>query len=289
MSMKYSAIAKQQSVLMVAPAVAILLVLGIFPFFYFLYSMTQQWVLVSGIPPRFIGLQHFAALFQDARFWMALYRSVIFTVSVVSIEFVMGMVVALILLNHPVNLFRSFVLLPMMAAPTAVGLIWRFMYNDEIGIVNFMLKQIGIAGPLWLGNQHIAMFSIVLVDVWQWTPFMILILLSGLSGVPVDVQEASLIDGANAWQRFIFVTVPLIRKPIFVALIFRIIDSFRAFDTIYVVTAGGPNGATELLNFYTYLTSFRFFDIGYGSALALITLIILTIAGRFLINIIKEQ
>lgn len=279
---------RKPALTMLMPAVIVLLLLGLFPFFYLLYTLTQQWVITTGQAPAFIGLKNFLKLIQDARFWVSFRKSMVFSSSVVSMEFGIGLLVALILVNHRMKVFRSLVLLPMMMAPTAVGLIWRFMYHDEIGIINIALELFGIDGPLWLGDQRFAMFALIAVDVWTWTPFMILILFSGLSSIPREIYEATMVDGATGGQRFFNITLPLLVKPIFVAIAFRVMDSFRVFDTVYVLTAGGPNNSTELLNFYTYKVAFRFFDIGYGSTLAFITLIILLVLSRFLIKILKD-
>jgi len=274
---------------MVLPAVIYLLILGIFPLLFSLYLIFHKWVLSSGKPPKFIGVDNFVRLFQDERFFIALGRTVAFAMSVVTVEFLLGLLIALLLVNHGRMLLRTFVLLPMIIAPTVVGLIWRFMFNSEIGVINFFFDMVGLESPLWLGDPTIAKFAIVLVDVWQWTPFIILILLAGLMSLPTDVEEAAYVDGANSWQMLWFIKLPLLRPAIFVALMFRAIDALRTFDTIFVLTAGGPNNVTEILSIYAYKVSFRFFEMGYGTILAAVLLIIILLFSRLLIPILEKR
>ncbi|RME76219.1 MAG: sugar ABC transporter permease [Chloroflexi bacterium] len=280
---------RRQAIWMVLPAIIYLLVIGIFPLLFALYLIVHKWVLSSGKPPQFIGFGNIIRLIQDERFFIALGRTVAFAVGVVTIEFLLGLLIALLLLNHGRMLLRTFVLLPMIIAPTVVGLTWRFMFNSEIGVLNFFFDIMGLESPLWLGDTTIAKFSIVLVDVWEWTPFIILILLAGLMSLPPDVEEAAHVDGANYWQMLWYVKLPLLRPAIFVALMFRAIDALRTFDTIFVLTAGGPNNVTELLSIYAYKVSFRFFEMGYGTVLAAVLLIIVLLFSRLLVPILEKR
>lgn len=280
---------RRQATWMVLPAVIYLLILGIFPLLFSIYLIFHKWVLSSGKPPQFSGFDNFVRLFQDGRFFIALSRTLAFAVSVVAVEFVLGLFIALLLVSHGRTLLRTFVLLPMIIAPTVVGLIWRFMFNSEIGVINFFFDSVGLESPLWLGNPTIAKFAIVLVDVWQWTPFVILILLAGLMSLPTDVEEAAQVDGVNSWQMLWYVKLPLLRPAIFVALMFRAIDALRTFDTIFVLTAGGPNNVTEILSIYAYKVSFRFFEMGYGTILAAVLLIIILLFSRLLIPILEKR
>lgn len=280
---------KRQAALLVAPTVTFLLLMGIFPLFYSLYLVAHRWVLSSGNPPVFVGLGNFVKLLADGRMLISLERTVGFTLGAVTAEFLLGLFIALLLSDQGVPLMRSAVLLPMVIAPTVVGLIWRFMFNSEIGVINFLLSLVGIHGPLWLGNEHIALYALMLVDLWQWTPFIILILLAGLVSLPTDIEEAAVVDGVNWWQMLWNIKLPLLRKAIFVALVFRAIDSLRVFDTVYIVTAGGPNNVTELLSMYIYKTTFRFFDMGYGALLSFVLLVIIILTSRLLMPILEER
>lgn len=278
-----------QAAYLVIPSIGFLLLVGIFPLFYAIYLVLHRWVLSSGKPPVFIGLGNFFKLFGDERLLTALVRTIGFSLVSVACSFILGLVVAIILSERKPRIIRSLILLPMVIAPTVVGLIWRFMFNDEIGVINYFLSIIGIDGPLWLGDQYVAIYALILVDIWQWTPFIILILLAGLVSLPKDVEEAAVVDGVSNWQMLIHIKIPLLRKAIFVALIFRAIDALRIFDTVYIITAGGPNNATELLSMYTYKTSFRFFEMGYGALLAFVILFLVIITSRLLMPILKEN
>lgn len=279
----------RQAGYLVAPSIGFLLLIGIFPLFYAIYLVLHRWVLSSGKQPVFIGLGNFVKLFGDERLFTALVRTIGFSLVSVACSFILGLVIAIILSERKPRIIRSLILLPMVIAPTVVGLIWRFMFNDEIGVINYFLSIIGIDGPLWLGDQNVAIYALILVDIWQWTPFIILILLAGLVSLPKDVEEAAVVDGVSNWQMLIHIKIPLLRKAIFVALIFRAIDALRIFDTVYIITAGGPNNATELLSMYTYKTSFRFFEMGYGALLAFVILFLVIITSRLLMPILKEN
>jgi multiple sugar transport system permease protein len=179
-------------------------------------------------------------------------------------------------------------LLPMVSTPVAVALIWVVMFNPSLGILNYFLTCIGLKPLLWLGHPSTALSSLILMDTWKWTPFMVLILHSGLQSLPITPFEAARIDGASRWQTFRYVTLPLLRPSIAVSLIFRTMDSLKTFDTIYVMTEGGPNNATEILNIYTFQTGFKYFHIGYASALAVI-LVLFVFAVNLLLIKLRER
>lgn len=280
---------RRQAVLMISPAVLVLLVVGIFPMFYTLYLLVHKWVLTSPRGPKYIGIDNFTRLIEDERFRVALGRTFTFSFGVVTAEFALGLLVALLLVKMRARLFRLFFLFPMIIAPTVVGLMWRFMFNDEIGVINYLLGLIGIDGPLWLGDPGIALLSLMLVDLWQWTPFIIMILFAGLISLPTDLEEAAYVDGAGYWTTLLFIKLPLLRQAIFVAVFFRLIDALRTFDTIFVLTAGGPNNVTEVMSIYTYKVSFRFFELTYGAVLAFILLVIILVLSRFLVPIMKRH
>ena len=164
-----------------------------------------------------------------------------------------------------------------MVAPVAVAILWRLMYQPQIGIINFFLGKLGMGEVLWLADPRIALFSAALVDIWQWTPFMFLILLAGLRGLSVEVLEAGRVDGAGFLQSVFFIRIPLLRNVILIATLLRFLDAVRTFDTIYVLTYGGPASATDLYSMFTFREAFKFFHIGPASALSIIFLIILSI------------
>jgi multiple sugar transport system permease protein len=178
---------------------------------------------------------------------------------------------------------RSIMLIPMMITPVVVGLMWKYILNPQNGIVNYILGLLGIPGPVWLGDPKPALPAVMIVDVWQWTPFVFLILLSGLVSLPKEYFEAARVDGAGPLQTLRYVTLPLMIPFILVALLIRFIDAFKVFDTIFILTKGGPANATEVLSVYTYKVGLNFFNLGYAATLSYVMLIIITvIAQQFL-------
>lgn len=264
--------------ILVLPAVAILGILTLYPFGFMIYLSFHRWkASLPQIPKSFVGLSHFTRLFQDEFFWSAMSVTFRFLVFVVTIEFFLGLFLALILTRDVKgkSIIRTLFLLPMMLAPVAVGLIWRFILNDKVGILNYFFSVIHLPSQSWLGDVHTALGAIMLIDIWQWTPFMILVLLAGLQSLPEEPFEAAKIDGASAWQTFRFITLPLLKPAILIALLFRTIDAYRIFDIIFVTTYGVPVRSTEPLSLYVYRNGFRHYDMGYTAALSLIMLIII--------------
>jgi multiple sugar transport system permease protein len=200
----------------------------------------------------------------------------------ISIEFILGMLAAL-LLNHEIKgkgLFRSFILLPMMCTNVVIGLTWRLLLNYQYGLVNYYLGQLGILPIEWLSSPKVAMTSVVIVDVWNTTSFVALMLLAGLQSLPEEPFEAARMDGASSLQTFYYLTLPLLRPIILVVLLWRFIDTFRIFDVIYLLTAGGPARVTETVSIYVYRYGFQSFNLGIAAAAAFIMLLImLAIAG----------
>jgi multiple sugar transport system permease protein len=168
----------------------------------------------------------------------------------------------------------------MMITPVVIGLIWKYMFNPENGIINYLLHFLKIEGPIWLGEPKPAPLAVIIVDIWQWTPFVFLLLISGLGSLPQEVYEAARVDGANQMQVLRFITIPLLMPFMLVALLIRFIDSFKIFDTIFVMTRGGPANATETLSIYTYKVGLNFFNMGYAATLSYVILIIITYASQ---------
>jgi multiple sugar transport system permease protein len=273
------------------PAALCIALLIIFPLAFNLYMSLQTWFVSSATPPKFVGLRNFVEIFgKDARFWNSIWITVEFTVITVLLELVVGMAIAVYFHRdfRGRGVVRTVMLLPMVSTPVAVALIWVIMFNPSLGILNYLLSLVGIKPLLWLGHPRTALPSLIFMDVWKWTPFMVLILHAGLQSLPLTPFEAARIDGASRWQLFRYVTLPLLRPSVAVALIFRTMDSLKTFDTIYVMTEGGPNNASEVLNIYVFLSGFKYFHIGYASALAVI-LIIFVFAVNLLLIRVRER
>jgi len=197
-----------------------------------------------------------------------------------------------LLLNHELKFkgfFRSMILLPMMCTNVVIGLTWRLLLNYQYGLVNFYLARIGILPIEWVSSPKVAMISVVLVDVWNTTSFIALMLLAGLQSLPEEPFEAARIDGASRLQTFFYLTLPLLKPIILVALLWRFIDTFRIFDVIYLLTAGGPARATETVSIYVYRYGFQSFNLGIAAAASFIMLLIMLVIAVFLARMINQQ
>jgi multiple sugar transport system permease protein len=261
--------------LFIAPAALVLLLMLVFPFTYTAYLSLHEWF-AAGPPPRFAGVQNYVALLADARFLNALARTLIFTALAVSVEVALGIALALMFARPFIGRgpARTIFLLPMVATPVAISLVWLLMFDPATGVLNYLLQLIGLGPSLWVNDSFLALPSLVLVDVWQWTPIVMLMVLGGLTALPSDPFEAARIDGASTWQIFRYLTLPMLRPYIVVAALFRGIDALKTFDSIYVITRGGPGFASETLNLYIYATAFDYLHFGYSSAMLVVFFLI---------------
>lgn len=259
----------------ILPGVLLLIALLGYPLFSLLKNSLFVYDFANpSIPKEFIGVRNYLDLFQDPKFLRTSLNTIIFTVAAVSFEFLLGLVLAL-LLNCELRGRRAiigFLILPTASMPVAVGLIGRYIYNNEYGIVSYLLKQIGISGSNGLFEKALltdpatAMASVIATDVWEWTPFMALVLLGGLMSLPKEPFEAARVDGASTFQIFRYITLPLLKPVIAIALLIRISDAVKVLDIVYVITHGGPGISTETAHLYAYKLNFKGFNIGYGSA-----------------------
>jgi multiple sugar transport system permease protein len=276
----------------IVPAFLVLAIILLYPLGYALWLSFHQWTLRTfrqGIP--FIGLQNYADLFSHPDFLNSLRITFTFVSLAISIEFILGMGLAL-LLNQEIKgkgLFRSMILLPMMCTNVVIGLMWRLLLNYQYGLVNYYLGQLGIAPVEWLSSPQVAMGSVVLVDVWNTTSFVALMLLAGLQSLPEGPYEAATVDGASNLQTFFHLTLPLLKPIILVVLLWRFIDTFRIFDVIYLLTAGGPARATETVSIYVYRYGFQSFNLGVAAAASFIMLAIMLIIAGLLARSIGQQ
>lgn len=263
-------------VLFVLPALLLTLVVIAFPLGYTLYQSMTNWVITSPNPPKFIGLANYAELLQDARAMQSLGRTLLITVCSVSLQMVLGVAMALVMNKHFFGrgLFRTLALFPVVATPVAISLIFVTMMNPQTGVLNHFLTSLGLNAQQWIYAEKSVLPALILVDTWQWTPFVMLIALAGLATLPSEPYEAAKIDGANAWQTFWGITLPMLMPSLFVALLFRAIDTLKLFDTIYAMTQGGPGTASETINLYLYTLSFNYFRMGYASSMVIALLVL---------------
>lgn len=272
--------------LLLAPAVLVLLLLTIYPLIYAvtvsLQTRSGEWT-----------LGNFARLFGDRFFGVALLQTFVYTLAALIAEFLLGLGLALLLDSQirARNLFRALLLIPMMLPPVVVAVIWRLIYNPNFGAINGTLKSWGVDTTklTWIAGPQMALPSVILVDVWQWTPFMFLILLAGLQAIPQEPYEAAMIDGSSAWQTFRHITMPLLKPAILIALLLRTMDLLRIFDQVFILTQGGPGFATETISLYIYKTAFRFFDFGYAAAMSFVLLVLINFISVGYIRLLKRQ
>jgi len=275
------------------PVIVLLVAITIFPLLYSLIVSFTNLRLTSMEGPKFAGLKnYYEILFHDKRFWRSLYNTFTIAVPALVLEAIIGLGIAL-LLNRGIRgkkIITVLLILPVVIPPITTGLIWRMLYHEKYGAINGLLYAIGIKYQItWLSTPGLAKFAVIITDVWQWTPFMMMMILAGLQSIPVECIEAAEVDGANAFQRFIYITLPMLRYTIMVAALLRIMDLIKLFDVIFVLTMGGPGGTTETISIYTYLVSFRAFRMGYGSALSYLVLIITVLFSTYFIKIVRGK
>lgn len=279
--------------LLLLPSILLLLAFALFPMFFSLWLSFNTWNLADRTSTwTFVGLGNFQTILTtDPFFWPSVRVTLIFVGGTVAIQMILGLAIAL-LLNDEFRgrgAVRTIIILPLMISPVVVGLIWRFMYNTDRGMVNYLLYLVGLAPVDWLGRQATALPAVMLADIWQWTPFVALILMAALQALPNEPIEAALIDGASRWQLLRYVILPMIRPAVMVALLIRLMDAFKIFDVIYVLTLGGPGVSTQVLGLYTYKWGFKFFQMGYASALSYILVILLIVAGNLVIYLMRRS
>jgi len=282
---------RKNFILLMFPALIVLVGISVFPFIYCVYTSFHFYDLTKparGTP--WIGVTNYSLLVHDSRFWHSLKITLYFIVGGVSIELALGYIIASLLNEVKAgNVLLPLFLIPMIIPPVVVGLIWRLMYDHTLGIINYFLKSLKFSPQAWLGSESLALPSIIITDVWEWTPFMALILLAGLQSLPQEPYEAAKIDGAGIWATIKYITLPMLKPIILVAILLRTMDAFKWFDTIYIMTSGGPGIATETASLYSYLIAFNFFNIGKGSAFSVIMIATVTLFCIFYIRMITGK
>ncbi len=274
------------------PALGYLALMAILPLVWTLTLSLMKWNANIMPKPVWVGLNNYRYfLFEDPRFWHDLGFTVMYVGLSVSAELVIGLVLAWMLSQRfkGKNFFRVVYLIPMACPPIAVAFLWRMMLHPDIGVLNSMLKLIGLNGVKWTTDARIAPFTLIMVDVWEWTPFMFLALLAAFQSLPTELYQAAAVDGANAWQMFVSLTLPLITPVIVTISLIRAIDAFKLFELVFGITGAGPGGATESLSYYTYLIGMKWFKLGRGSSISWLFVIILLILAMILISRFKKQ
>ena len=272
--------------LMLMPATILLVGLTLFPFIVsFILSFTDYSLLRPG-QTKFIFLENYIELMKTDDFWIALRVTVVFTIFAVFIQVVLGVIFANLLHHETRNIsfLRTIYLLPLAITPIAATFTFRLMFNPSLGVLNYFLKVLGLPPQAWLASPSTALISLIVVDTWQWTPFILLICLGGLASLPNEPFEAAKVDGANSWQVFSKITVPMLYPFISLALLFRSIDAFKTFDIIYVLTSGGPGVLTRTLNLYAFKHGIEFLSMGYAGSIAIVMLIITIVVAQIFLR-----
>lgn len=269
---------RRQSWVFPAPAVIVLVLIVVFPIAFNLYLAFTKWTIGLG-QPRFIGLENFIDLLTDERVLNGTWVMIAFSGLSLTLEMALGLLIALYFNREfkGSEAVQAIYIFPFAATPVAVALIWRIMLNPEVGVLNYLLRSVGLSGSLWVSSEQTVILSLVMVDVWKWTPMITLIVLAGLKSLPHDPYEAAKIDGASTLQIFWHITLPMIRPVLIAALMLRSLDNLKEFDMIYTITQGGPGIASETLYLYSYNVGFQFFKAGYGSALMVVVFLIVLV------------
>ena len=254
----------------VLPALVVVAAVIVVPWAFTAWMSVHEWKL--GGAYSFVGRDNYARLLTDPRFIESIWHTVAFSVLAVVLPVVLGTAAALVFHEEfPLRGFlRGIFVMPMMATPVAIAVVWTMMFHPQLGVLNYLLSLVGIPPQLWVFQPSTVIPSLVLVETWQWTPLVMLIVLGGLAAIPTEPYESADIDGASWLQKFRYITLPMIAPFLMVAVLIRLIDALKSFDIIFAITQGGPGTASETLNLYLYATAFAYYDIGYASAIAVV-------------------
>lgn len=271
------------------PALIFVVVLMVFPVCYTFFLSFTDWSLTSGQPLRVVFFDSFKEVLKEPRFFSALGRTFSFTLSAVIIEMVLGTFIALLLDKSfkGKGFVKTVLLLPLVATPVAVGIVWNLFYDPTIGILNFVLSKLGLPQSGWVSDASTVMPSLVIVDVWQWTPMITLIVMAGLAGLSREPYESAMIDGASGSQILFRITLPMLMPTVLTAVILRAIDALKTYDIIYAMTGGGPGYASENLNILAFKYSFEYFRMG-QSAVILVILFIVVLSFSLIVMRVRK-
>jgi len=264
-----------------APACAFLAVTALMPLLYSVYLGFFRFKMnLPKAVPLFVGWGNYARIVTDPMLATSAWNTLVFAVMSVALELVLGVVIAMLISGDGrwSRIAMSLFIVPMIMAPVAAGTLWRMMLDSSTGVINYFLTLMGMPKVSWLANTQTAMLSVIMVNVWQLTPWVTVIVAAGLKALPGDCLQAALVDGASSWQIFLGIVLPLIKPLMAVVVMIRFIDAFKVFDTVYVMTGGGPGTATEMLPNYIYKQGLKYFDAGYAASMAIMFVLAMTLA-----------
>ncbi len=278
---------------MLAPVLAFVLTIALAPLlFSFFISLTDYRLTDPTQAKPFVGLGNYLKAFQDKAVLETLVNTVVFTIGAVTSQVLLGLGLALLMSGETpfMRTLRSLAIMPLALPPLVVGLVWKALYNPQFGPVAYYLKQVGLSVDRgFLGEFTTAMPAVLLIDLWQWTPLLMIIFLAGLKSLPTEMLEAAYVDGASRTQAFFYITLPMLLPVIFIGVLLRTMNAFKVFDIIFATTGGGPGNATSVLNFHIYKVGLTFFDMGYAAALANILLFMIGVCCAFYILLLQRQ
>ena len=269
------------------PTIIFVLAMVLFPILYTFVLSFHSWRMSANIPWKFVGFENYSNLFASDRFPNAIGRTFLFTAIAMVFEIFLGIAIALFLNRRffGKNFVKTSFLIPMVATPVAIGMVWKLMYDPNIGILNYALRALGLSTVNWLGDSSIALYSLIIVDIWEYTPMVMLIVLAGITSIPMEPFESAMVDGANAWQVTWKITLPLLRPTIFTTILLRLIDALKTFDSIYSMTLGGPGYATETMNILSFRQAFEFLQFGQASAMLMFFFAVVMIIAAITVRI----
>lgn len=280
--------------LFILPAVLLMVVVLIYPILFSIHTMLHQWNYIQPhIPKSFVGFGNFTRAFNDEVFWISLQNTFTYTILSIVVAFVFGFALAL-LMNKDFfgkNVIRVVMMLPILIVPVVIALLWRILYNGQFGIIPFLLHELGFLarGQTPIAMPDYALLSVIVVSIWQVTPFYFLVLYAGLKSIPIEQYEVAKIDGANKVQEFFSITLPWLKPVIIMVLLITFIDAFKVFDHVYILTGGGPGNQSEVISYYVYRQSFNLFQVGYGSTIAFIVLSIECVLTAFFLLLVSKR
>ncbi|WP_424769401.1 carbohydrate ABC transporter permease [Paenibacillus sp. sgz302251] len=287
---KYDRSRRISGIMLTLPALLVMAATVLYPILWSLKISVfeSEGIMSTG---SFVGLENYWTVLNSSQFQKALVNTLGFVSATIIVELFIGFVIALVLNKSlpGTKFFRVIFTLPLMIAPVVSGLQWRWLFADQYGVVNAVLKLVGIDGPLWLGTVWGARSAVLIANVWLATPFVILILLAAMSSLSEDLYEAARLDGANAFQIFRLITLPLLKPAILMILVVRLSDAFRVFDIVYILTQSGPGGSTEVLSTYIYKNTFTGMHFGQGSAASFLVMILIMIISFVLFRVLRPK
>jgi len=274
---------------MILPAIIVLIFIVIYPMVFSFWVSLHKWYLGKPYSFPFVGLtNYYTVIFKDSVFRVSLINTLILVAICIPIEFTLGIILAMLLNRDDIKgkrIFRSCLIMPIVLTPVVAGVLWKFKFHPSYGIINYFLGLVGLGKIEWLADPRFALLSIMIVDIWQWTPFMFLVLYAGLLSLPKEPLEAAKVDGASDWQLFKYLIIPLLIPIIVVALLIRTMDIIKLFDIVYVLTRGGPGDTTEVLTLYNFRVGLNYFYMGRAAAISWIIAVIVILLSQFYLRI----